>query len=152
MASTTSTPTQTFTGSCHCNAITYKVTLPSDHPKVASRCNCTICQKPNYTSLSVAASAFNLLTPSSKAELADYQPGSKDRHRYFCRNCGVHVFSEGSYVFGDKTYDFFTVSFTTLDQPQEGLELNEWKYEYYDGRADNWMAGKNVAPWKSGAL
>jgi len=152
MASTTATETQTFTGSCHCKAITYTVALPIDHPKVATRCNCTVCQKPNFTSLPVSPSAFTLLTPSSKSELADYQPRSKDCHRYFCRNCGMQVLSEGTITFEGQTFDFFSIGLTTLDQPQEGLDLSEWKYNYCDGRTDNFAAGMADTPWKGGAL
>lgn len=50
------------------------------------------------------------------------------------------------------TADFVTVNASTLDQPQEGLELSEWKYEYVDGRNRNWAAGPRIEPWKSGLL
>lgn len=29
--------------------------------------------------------------------MGDYQPRTKSVHRYFCRDCGVHVFGEGYY-------------------------------------------------------
>lgn len=143
---------QKFKGSCHCGFITYNVRFsPKDH-LMAARCNCTVCEKPGYTSLTVEPTDFELLTPSSKSELPDYQPRSKDIHRYFCNKCGVHIYGEGKYVFEGGEYKFFTVNLHSLDQPQEGLDLSLFKFEYWDGRNDNWFAGKKKVPWQGGSL
>jgi hypothetical protein len=44
------------------------------------------------------------------------------------------------------------VNIVTLDQPQEGLELSEWKIRYCDGLHDNQMAGLRDGPWSGGVL
>ena len=98
-------------------------------------------------------------------------------HRWFCGRCGVTVAAGGSYVMpaaaagdtsggdgeGDgkaaeegagkgETVHFFAISAVTLDQPQQGLDLSEFKVAYFDGRNDNWMAGKKDVPWAGGIV
>jgi hypothetical protein len=149
-----STPKKIFKGSCHCGLISFTVRVALPNPPVASRCNCTICQKTGFTSLALESSSdFLLQTPKSLDELADYQFGTKSAiHRYFCTKCGVNVFSRGSYEYEGTVTRFQNVNILTLDQPQEGLELSEWKIEYWDGRADNWAGGKKERPWPSGLV
>ena len=48
--------------------------------------------------------------------------------------------------------EFFSVNLVTLDQPQEGLDLSVFRIEYWDGRNDNWMAGKSDVPWPGGIV
>ena len=114
--------------------------------------NCTICQKGGFTNLILKPDAFTLISPTSRSELPDYQPNSKDIHKYFCDKCGVQVFGEGVYVLEGKSYDHFAINLLSLDQPQEGLELSEWKFKYVDGRHDNWMGGSKDVPWEGGCL
>ena len=143
-----------FHGSCHCEKIKYTITLTDEQRsnKTAVRCNCTMCQKPGFTTLSVQPSAFKLTSPATKAELSDYQFRSKECHRYFCDKCGVQVFGEGAYEFDGKKYDFFSINFNTLDQPQKGLDLSKWSMQYWDGLHDNWSKGMKETPWEGGSL
>lgn len=153
MSETTSN-SHRFTGSCHCGAIKYGVLLSlPDHPK-ATRCNCTICLKSGFTGFRVPSpqTNFQLLSPASFAEIPDYQWASKNIHRHFCDKCGVQVFSYGQYTFAGQTTDFFTLNILTLDQPQDGLDLQNWEIEYWDGRNDNWMTGKKDKPWSGGCV
>lgn len=143
---------ETFHGSCHCGFITYDVKLELPENPVASRCNCRVCLKSGYTGIRTSPENFILKTPSNKADLPDYQWRSKEIHRYYCKTCGVHVFGEGVYRFGEQEVKFFSVNMITLDQPQEGLELSNWKIEYYDGRTDNWQAGLRNTPWPGGCI
>ena len=85
----------TFKGSCHCGFVTYTVAIDPNN-RSASRCNCTWCQKPAFTNLTVDRKDFTLLTPSSEGEMADYNPKGSDAHRYFCGRCGTHVLREVS--------------------------------------------------------
>jgi hypothetical protein len=149
-----SIPKKTFKGSCHCGLISYSVKVALSNPPVASRCNCTNCQKTGFTGLALdSIEDFELETPKSLTDLADYQLGSNSTiHRYSCPKCGVHVFRIGSYEYEGTVTKFQNVNVLTLDQPQEGLELSEWKIEYWDGRADNWMAGKKDQPWPGGLI
>lgn len=148
--------TKTFTGSCHCHFMTYTVSLPAEKLKTpeATRCNCTICSKTGYTSLTLDPSDFKLTSPSSKSEVTDYPPptagSEKMIHHYLCPKCGVHIYGEGSYVYEGNKYDFFSINLATVDQPQEGIELSDFKMKYVDGLTDNWMAGSKDVPWKGG--
>ena len=148
------TPKQDFHGSCHCGHITYDVSVALPDPKIAGRCNCTICLKTAFTPLKLASAAdFTLKTPASLSEVPDYQYGrSPDIHRYFCAKCGVNVFISGWYEYEGQKFEIQNVNLMTLDQPQEGLELSEWKVEYVDGRNDNWFAGQKEKPWPGGLV
>jgi hypothetical protein len=144
--------TKSFTGSCHCGFIKYKVALLFTDTPTASRCNCTICLKQGFTSLRVSSKDFTLLSPQSVSEIKDYQITSKDVHKYFCDKCGIHVYSEGKYESEGAVHEFFTINILTLDQPQEGLDLNEFKIQYWDGRNDNWYGGMKDVPWPGGCV
>ncbi|KAI1614147.1 Mss4-like protein [Exophiala viscosa] len=137
----------TFTGSCHCGFIKYTAAVALTDSPTASRCNCTICLKQGYTSIRITPEDFTLLSPESASQVKDYQMKSKDIHKYFCGTCGIHVWSEGEFVYEGKKYPLFSVNILTLDQPQEGLDLSKVKIQYFDGRNDNWMAGPRGVPW-----
>lgn len=146
-------PKKTYTGSCHCGFIKYRValSLPTDEAPTATRCNCTICLKGGNANIRPASPEdFTLITPSSPAEVKDYQMRSPDIHRYFCGTCGIHVWAAGQYEFGGVVEKFFTVNLLTLDQPQDGLDLSTFKLQYWDGRNDNWTGGLRDVPWPGG--
>ena len=82
--------------------------------------------------------------------MPDYNPKKADVHRYFCDKCGVHVWGEGSYEYEGQKHDFFTVNAATIDQPQDGVNLNEVKISYCDGLHDNWAAGLKDKPYEGG--
>ena len=148
-----STGTQTLTGSCHCKFIKYTVDLPVDHPKKATRCNCTICLKMGWTGLEVKPEHFKLISPSRMDEMTSYAtPRATHAFRRFCPTCGVLVLTDGYYEWEGTKIDLFLVNLGSLDQPQEGLELNEWSIAYWDGRTDGFTKGKQDRPWKGGLV
>lgn len=143
-----------FTGSCHCGHIRYTVKFPESvlaDPKVG-RCNCTWCQKPFFSGVNLTSSSdFKLASPADKAGLGDYtSPGSDQIHRYFCKNCGTHVWREGWYEFQGQHHDYFAVNLCTIDQPQAGIDISKFKVVYTDGLSDNWAAGTKDEPWTGG--
>lgn len=143
-----STPAKkVFTGSCHCGFIKYTAGIALTDTPTASRCNCTICLKQGYTGIRVSPEDFTLLSPESVSQVKDYQMRSKDIHKYFCGTCGIHVWSQGEFVYEGKTYPLFSINILTLDQPQDGLDLSTFKIQYLDGRNDNWMTGPRDVPW-----
>ncbi|OAP60271.1 hypothetical protein AYL99_05273 [Fonsecaea erecta] len=156
MAENMSTPTgekKTFTGSCHCGFIKYKVALALTDPPTAGRCNCTICVKQGFTGIRLPREDFTLLSPASLSEARDYQFRSPDIHKYFCGTCGVHVCGEGKFEYPPGTmHEFFSINAVTLDQPQDGLDLSTFKMRYVDGRNDNWGAGVKDVPWPCGPV
>jgi len=162
---TTTTPAtkKTYTGGCHCGLIKYTVQL--DAPSVtsddnatsspssslsASKCNCTICHKTGYTGLHTTDADFHLLTPSSQSAVPDYQFGSRSCHHFFCTTCGVHVYGRGSYEYEGQKHEYLSVNLVTVDQDQ-GLDVSKVKLGYWDGKNDNWMAGRKEAPFPQGA-
>lgn len=144
----------TFHGSCHCGAIKYTASISLPPTPRATRCNCTVCLKSSFTSFRVASpdTNFKLLSPSSFSEIPDYQWASEDIHRNFCDKCGIQVFASGKYTFGGQTTEFFSINVLTLDQPQDGLDLRQWKFDYWDGKNNNWMSGKKDEPWPGGCV
>jgi hypothetical protein len=155
MADVSSTTRKSFTGSCHCGFVRYEVVLslpsPPD-PPTATRCNCTVCLKTGSTNFRVAPDDFTLQSPPSFNEIPDYQFRSKDTHKYFCKECGIHVCGKGKYEYEGKVFEYFTINILTLDQPQEGLDLSTWKIKYWDGRNDNWKDGMRDVPWSGGCV
>lgn len=143
-----------YTGSCHCGAIKYTVTLTPEQltNPTATRCNCTWCQKAGLLGFEIPGTSFKLISPASKSEMGDYSPKGPPIHRYFCTQCGSHVLREGWYEYEGQKIDFCGLNLVTLDQPQDGLELSDFKVDYWDGKHDNWMAGKGKTPFKAGVV
>ena len=100
---------------------------------------------------------FKLVSPSSKADVDDYAPktaatesGNASGHRWFCAKCGVHVWGEGWYSIEGQRFDFFAINLATIDQPQEGIDLSDFKLKYFDGLHDNWFAELKESPYSGG--
>jgi hypothetical protein len=56
-------------------------------------------------------------------------------------NCGVHCFARGHLdVLGG---DYVSVNLNALD----GVDVDDGKVVYWDGRHDNWQAGPRNKPW-----
>jgi hypothetical protein len=141
-----------YHGSCHCRAITYSVLYSVPSLPIATRCNCTICLKIGYTALSLDEQDFALITPLLVSELADYQWRTKQSHRYFCNRCGVHVYGKAEYEEDGKVIKHFGINLVTLDQPQEGLNLSNFKIRYYSGRNDAFHLGLKDTPYPGGCI
>jgi hypothetical protein len=41
---------------------------------------------------------------------------------------------------------------SAIDQPQDGIDLKEFKIGYSDGLKDNFMAGQKDEPWTGGMV
>lgn len=94
---------------------------------------------------------FQLLTPASKAECGDYARNDKG-HRYFCQKCGTQVWLEASYEMFGKQIDQFSINLHSVDQPQEGIDLSEVKFQYFDGLTNNFAAGLSDKPYNGGLI
>ncbi|WEW59067.1 hypothetical protein PRK78_004535 [Emydomyces testavorans] len=153
-----------YTGSCHCGAIRYRVLL-DPHNLNPARCNCSICHKKGNLILEVAdpSSSFTLLQPSSWAspELGDYTFGEGRVHHYFCKTCGVSVFTRGTYVVEGTEVEFLSVNGLTVDQGSGkeegegeggGLDLRKVKIGYWNGREDDWKSGMRGEPYPGGCV
>jgi hypothetical protein len=115
--------TQTYSGSCHCRAVTFTADLDLDQ---ALQCNCSICSKLGAV-WAFAPRAKMTLTSGADA-LGDYQFGKKHLHHRTCRSCGIETFAEGVAPDGSPTVG---VNLRCLD----GVEVDNLKPRQHDGRS-----------------
>ncbi len=115
---------QTFSGSCHCGAVTFEI--DSELDKVAI-CKCSICQRRNAVMHRVAADRFRLLSGEDSLQLYQFNTGTA-KH-YFCKICGTYPFHRPRIA-----PEAYTVNVFCLDgvdrQVVAGLEVVE-----IDGRS-----------------
>jgi len=75
----------THHGGCHCGRVRFEVDAPADI--VATRCNCSICEKSGFLHLFVATGDFRLL--QGEDDLQTYTFNTGVAKHLFCRYCGV---------------------------------------------------------------
>lgn len=75
-------------GGCHCGRVRFEVRAPADI--VATRCNCSICEKSGFLHLIVRAADFRLLQGDSGLTTYTFNTGTAKHH--FCRHCGIKSF------------------------------------------------------------
>lgn len=122
-----------YTGSCHCGAVTFSVSVP-DRVEV-ERCNCSICRRGGYLHLIVPRSRFTLHTGEN--ELSCYQFNSGIARHYFCRTCGIKP-----YYIPRSNPDGVDVNLNCLDELPAEVEIVE-----FDGQ--NWEANAASLAHKS---
>ncbi|MEZ5452828.1 MAG: GFA family protein [Thiothrix sp.] len=117
---------KTYHGSCHCGRVKFSVETTLD--KVVD-CNCSICTKKGVLHHRVAPENFKLL--AGEEFLALYQFDSKEARHYFCKECGIHPFSNPR-----AAPDQYSINVRCLDE----FDLTTASYEVvkFDGR--NWEA------------
>lgn len=81
---------KTYTGGCHCGAVTYEV--ETDLQKLIS-CNCSHCEKKGFILNFVDNAKFKLL--SGADNLTEYFFNKKSIRHLFCKTCGVQSYAEG---------------------------------------------------------
>jgi len=113
----------TYTGSCHCGAVRFDVTMALEG---AVTCNCSICSRTGAVLAFAPASAFRL--HSGEDALTDYQFGKKRIHHLFCARCGVRSFSRGAMPDGTP---MVAVNLRCL----EGVDLAGLPTRAHDGRS-----------------
>lgn len=123
-------------GSCHCGAVKFEVEVDAS---AGMRCNCSICTKIGLVMGIVKPEAFRLL--AGEPSLLSYEWGGKTAKRYFCKSCGVSVFSRGNLPEIGGAY--VCVSYNALDD----VDPADVKISYWDGRHDNWQGGTRDTPW-----
>jgi hypothetical protein len=81
-----------YTGSCHCGAVRYRVEADLSQP--VNACNCSMCGRSGTLLTFVPADNFTLEQGSES--LTDYL-FNKDRiHHLFCKVCGIKSFARGT--------------------------------------------------------
>ncbi len=81
---------QPYKGSCHCGAIHFS--FEAEPITRGVRCNCSFCSKRGTLIHLVPGEHFK--TEIREGKLGSYQFGRKQAKHYFCRDCGIHTFSE----------------------------------------------------------
>jgi hypothetical protein len=115
---------QTYSGSCHCGKVRYRVQLDFSKPVVS--CNCSICGRTGTLLAFVPSGQFELL--SGEDVLTDYQFNKHVIHHLFCRVCGIKSFARGTSRDGSDTVAINT-------RCLEGVELATLNLMQYDGRS-----------------
>ncbi len=80
-----------YSGSCHCGAVTF--TVASEPPQGAMACNCSHCRRKGFLLSFVPAEQFTL--DSGEGNLADYTFNQHKIVHRFCQTCGAQPFAEG---------------------------------------------------------
>ena len=75
-------------GGCHCGRVRFEVRASTDI--VATRCNCSICEKSGYLHLIVPRKDFRLLQGDSDMTTYTFNTGKAKHH--FCSHCGIKSF------------------------------------------------------------
>jgi hypothetical protein len=113
---------QTYTGSCHCGRVRFRVRADV---KQASVCNCSVCTMKGILHLLVAPEQFELLEGAD--ELSEYRFNTGTAVHKFCRTCGMHPF----YI-PRSDPDKVDVNVRCLD----GVRLDALELRHFDGA--NW--------------
>lgn len=80
----------TYTGSCHCDAVAYEVTGTFTE---GMRCNCSHCKRKGFLLAFVPESDFTL--KSGADNLTTYHFNKHHIDHTFCKTCGVQSFARG---------------------------------------------------------
>ncbi len=113
---------KTYTGSCHCGAVSFEVS--TDLAKVIS-CNCSICHKHGLVLTFVPAEQFTL--KSGEDSLSTYKFNSMRIEHQICKVCGVEAFGKGKNKDGTESR---AVNVRCLD----GVELDSLVITPFNGR------------------
>ena len=77
-----------MTGSCHCGAVAFEVTL-SDGLASARRCDCSLCLRRGAVAVSAKKDAITYTKGQDNLTL--YQFNTKVAEHYFCKTCGIYT-------------------------------------------------------------
>lgn len=89
-------------------------------------CNCSICSKKGHVLAFTPVERFKLI--SGKTFLNDYQFNKKSIHHYFCKNCGVSPFGEGTMPDGKKVN---SINLRCI----EDLDISKLPIQHFDGKS-----------------
>ena len=121
---------KTYTGSCHCGAVTFEADL--DLAQNTYRCNCSICRRNRIWPAVARPGGFRLITGSS--ELTEYLFNTRKNQHFLCKHCGVRAFGIGNETPIGKMYG---VNVGCLEGLSEE-ELSTVPITYVDGMHDRW--------------
>ena len=79
---------RTYSGSCHCGTVRFRVTADPTH---LSRCNCSICFAKGAIYLPVSEIKDVEIT-AGRENLGSYRFNRREAEHMFCLTCGIHPF------------------------------------------------------------
>ncbi|KYG60563.1 aldehyde-activating protein [Bdellovibrio bacteriovorus] len=129
-----------YHGSCHCKRVQFDVNL--DVSRGIHKCNCTYCVKTKYQKVFTKADQLTLKTGEDSLTNYHASPSGWPEghiHHYFCKNCGVQVYSKGYLEMPEHDIFngwFYAVNLATIDNvtPEEIISA---PVIYEDGINDN---------------
>lgn len=121
--SQTKSETKSYSGSCHCGAVSYDIALDLAG---AIKCNCSICSRLGAVWAFAPRSALTL--KSGNRELTDYQFGKKRLRHRRCTTCGIETFAEGTMPDGTATVG---INLRCID----GMDVDKLPARPFDGRS-----------------
>lgn len=113
---------QTYSGSCHCGAVKYQVTM--DPPASATACNCSICRRSGTLLAFVPATQFTLEQGDDALVSYTFNKGHIDHN--FCKQCGIKAFASGTMRDGTPTR---AINLRCVD----GVDLDKLEIKHFDG-------------------
>ena len=122
---------RTYSGSCHCGDVTYQADI--DLQAGTGKCNCSICMKLRSWNALLKPHAFRLLSATSA--MSEYRFGSMAGRYFFCRACGVHVFSRANIA--SLGGELVAVQLSTLDDAGSN-ELANAPVFIANGKDNDW--------------
>jgi len=155
-----------YRGSCHCGFLAYIVRLDLTYPhpltgEVLTRCDCHSCRKYGLlTAVPYPASSFELVAPAAGREVMRDHGNNSKVHRWLCPQCGVQIFTEGTYVLEALGVEvtYLRINAATLDGRADGgwmIDLQDVEVRHYFGmdpvcREQSPVLRAKPDPWSDG--
>ena len=81
-----SVPLPTYSGSCHCGAVKFRIT--ADIAEMTT-CDCSLCSRKNALMTAVPHAALTIT--EGEDVLSKYEWNTKIAQHYFCSRCGIYT-------------------------------------------------------------
>lgn len=82
-------------GSCLCKQVQYQITPDAEQPFAIIHCHCSTCRKTHASAFSsVCAVKDESFEITQGQNLLNSYQSSQGKHRYFCPNCGSHIYAK----------------------------------------------------------
>jgi len=108
-----------YSGSCHCGAVTF--TVEGDIPGEAISCNCSHCRRKGFLLTFVPREAFRI--DSGEDNLTEYRFASRRIAHQFCATCGCQAFAQGQ---GPDGKDMASINLRCVpDADLESLKIHQ---------------------------
>lgn len=114
-----------YEGGCHCGRVRFSI---ESEMKSATQCNCSICTKKGTINHRVTPERLQVL--QGQDALGLYQFGTHTAKHWYCRHCGIHVYSNPRRAPGD-----FAINLRCLDDYHrivQGLEIRQFDGQHWE--------------------